>query len=184
LLYGAGPRIYANDAALPRALVVHQARVIEDAEARLKALLDPDFDPRSEVILSDPPLQNPAEGQKTGSEEAAILRQGPDRVIIEVKTARPGYLVLADTYYPGWRAAVDGAPARILPANHAFRAVEIDAGEHTVVFEYAPLSFRLGAWITTGAILLLAAALLFAMLGKRSQPVQHRGPNPPIRRSR
>ena len=92
-----------------------------------------------------------------GKEQSIILRDGSDRVIIGVKMRHPGFLVLIDTYYPGWRATVDGAPAKILPANRAFRAVGLGAGEHTVVFWYAPFSFRLGAWITLGAAVLLAA---------------------------
>ena len=80
---------------------------------------------------------------------------------------QPGYLVLTDTYYPGWQATVDGEPTEILPANHAFRAVELSAGDHTIIFEYAPLSFRLGAWITLGAASLLAIVLIAAGLQSR-----------------
>jgi len=78
-----------------------------------------------------------------------------------------GYLVLTDTFYPGWQATVDGEPAEILPADHAFRAVSLEAGEHTIRFEYRPLSFRVGAWVSLGAGLLLAAALI----GGRRRPV-------------
>jgi uncharacterized membrane protein YfhO len=70
-----------------------------------------------------------------------------------------GYLVLADTYYPGWRAEVDGAETEILVANHAFRAVALELGKHTVVFEYAPISFQIGAWITLGSSLVLVICL-------------------------
>ena len=82
--------------------------------------------------------------------------------------SQPGYLVLTDTYYPGWQATVDGTPVEILPANHAFRAVPLDSGEHRVVFEYDPLSFRLGAWITVGAwLLVMVMVSLGAVSGKR-----------------
>jgi uncharacterized membrane protein YfhO len=77
-----------------------------------------------------------------------------------------GYLVLNDVYYPGWRATVDGQPAEILPANHAFRAVALAQGEHIVAFQYAPFSFRLGASITFAA-LLLATALTVGWLLRR-----------------
>ena len=87
----------------------------------------------------------------------SILRDGPNRVIMRTDVAQPGYLVLADAFYPGWRATVDGEAAEILSANHAFRAVALDGGQHTVVFQYDPLSFRLGAWITLGSALLFLA---------------------------
>jgi hypothetical protein len=167
LLYDAGPRIYRNDEALPTALIVHQARVIEDDRERLDALRDPAFDPRAEVLLSrSPSLVPSADAHKAEAEQPSVLREGPNRVTIQVKMTQPGYLVLADTYYPGWRATRDGEPVEILAANHAFRAVALEEGVHTVVFEYAPLSFRLGAWITVGAILLVALTLLIGRLRK------------------
>ncbi len=164
LIYDGGPRIYLDEQALPAAYVVHRARLIADAEARLAALLDPAFDPRAEVILSRSPLPVPTGAGEGDRQEPSLLRDGPNRVIIQVKMAQAGYLVLTDTCYPGWQATVDGEPAEILPANHAFRAVALEAGEHTVVFEYAPLSFRVGAWISGIAALFLGMALI----GRRS----------------
>jgi len=161
LIYDGGPYIYANDQALPEAFVVHQARVIKEEQARLEALREPGFDPRSEVILGRPPAApSSRQAEKAMEQRPLVFRKAPDRIIINVALAQPGFLVLTDTYYPGWRATVDGAAAEILAANHAFRAVALDAGEHTVIFEYGPLSFRLGAWITFGASLLLALSLL------------------------
>lgn len=178
LLYDAGPNVYLNEQALPEAYVVHRARLVEDPETRLDILSDPAFDPRAEVLLSHsptsslhagPPFTSPPQAGGIEGGRASILRREPDRVIIQVAMKQAGYLVLADTYYPGWRATVDGEPAEILAANHAFRAVALGAGEHTVVCEYAPLSFRLGAWITLGAAMLLAAALLVGWQGRATQ---------------
>ncbi len=158
LLYDKGPYIYANDDALPAAFVVHQARVVEDAGRRLEILQDPGFDPRAEVILSRPISSTPVSGSGEHSDDLqSVQRQGQDWVSVDATMTRPGYLVLTDTHYPGWRATVDGQPAEILEANHAFRAVQLDRGEHTVLFEYESLSFRLGAWITLVALVVLAA---------------------------
>jgi len=162
VIYDGGPRIYANDQAMAEALVVHKARVIEDRQARLEALREPGFDPLSEVILSQPlSVPSSVEGEEVKEQLPRIRRKAPDRILINVALAQPGFLVLTDTYYPGWRATVDGVAAEILAANHAFRAVQLEAGEHTVVFEYAPLSFRLGAWITLGSAVLLATVVGF-----------------------
>jgi hypothetical protein len=168
LLYDKGPYIYANEGALPEAFVVHRARVVQDARQRLELLQDPSFDPRAEVILSRPPPSMPMPGVRDGRDEApSILREGQDRVIIGITMAQPGYLVLADTYYPGWQATVDGQPVEILEANHAFRAVPLDRGEHTIVFAYEPLSFRLGAWITLSALVVLAVIPITSGLFRR-----------------
>ncbi len=173
VIYDAGPRIYLNDAALPAAFVVFQARVVEDEEARLA---DPaGSGVRSHALrccsASPPSSSAPRDGQATATDhqpEPSVLRPGPDRVIIQVKMDQPGYLVLTDTYYPGWRATVDGQPAEILPADHAFRAVGLEAGEHTVVFRYSPGSFRLGAWISLGATLSLAVMLIASRRRRRA----------------
>jgi hypothetical protein len=167
LLYDAGRRIYANEEALPRAFVAHRARVVNDGKARLEALLDPSFDPHSEVLLSRPPPAGFLLSEEGRAEEQPIIwRQGPNQIVIEVNLAEPGYLVLTDTYYPGWQATVDGEPTEILLANHAFRAVGLGVGDHTVIFEYTPLSFRIGAWLTMGAAFLLASLLIAAAVRK------------------
>ena len=62
-------------------------------------------------------------------------------------------LVLSDTYYPGWKALVDGKPEKIYQANYAFRAVPLNAGTHKVEFVYDPVSFKLGAGVTLLGIL-------------------------------
>ena len=52
----------------------------------------------------------------------------PERIIVETDAARPGILVLTDTFYPGWRVTVDGASADLLRANYLFRGVYVPAG--------------------------------------------------------
>jgi uncharacterized membrane protein YfhO len=62
----------------------------------------------------------------------------PDLVTVEAKLPRAGFLVLSDTYFPGWTAAVDGRETPIYRANYTFRAVALPAGAHTVTFSYRP----------------------------------------------
>ena len=77
---------------------------------------------------------------------------------MQVNSDAAGILVLADLFYPGWKAETDGRPALLLRADGFFRAVALTAGAHTVVFRYRPVSFLAGAVISLaalGAILLL-----------------------------
>ena len=73
-----------------------------------------------------------------------IVEEIPERVVVETDASMPAYLVLSDTFDPGWSATVDGRPAPIRPAYVAFRAVYLPAGTHTVVFTYRPAGFELG----------------------------------------
>ncbi|HET7343700.1 MAG TPA: YfhO family protein, partial [Methylomirabilota bacterium] len=78
----------------------------------------------------------------------------------------PAVLVLTDTWFPGWRARVDGRPATLWRADHAFRAVAVPAGRHEVELRYQPRSVLIGALVSA-----LAAALTLALLvaGRRRE---------------
>jgi len=58
---------------------------------------------------------------------------------------------LSELFYPGWRASVNGRPARIYEVDGALRGVVVNAGESHVALAYAP------GWLTAGAVLTLAA---------------------------
>jgi uncharacterized membrane protein YfhO len=86
------------------------------------------------------------------------IRDDADEVVLSTESTSPAYLVLADTFYPGWQAAVDGAPAPIFPADVGFRAVAVPAGTHTVRFVYRPRS--VGAGLLVAGVAVAAAVLM------------------------
>jgi len=69
-----------------------------------------------------------------------------------------GYLVLADVWFPGWGATVDGRPATVYRANYLFRAVEVPAGRSEAVFTFDPASYRWGRLISLATLVALVAA--------------------------
>jgi hypothetical protein len=101
----------------------------------------------------------PADGLR-GAGHVHFLEDRDRSVVLDVEARRRGFLILGDTYYPGWRAEVDGRPARVHPANVAFRAVSVPAGRHVVRFDYRPASVRIGAALTILALLVIAGGLL------------------------
>ena len=96
------------------------------------------------------------------------MQDTPNRVTIRAILDAPGYLVVADTWYPGWRATVDDVPTELLRANHAFRAVRLEAGEHQVEMVYRPVSVLAGGAISLATLTLLVAGFLWSR--KREAP--------------
>jgi hypothetical protein len=87
------------------------------------------------------------------------LTDSGNAVTIRAALPAAGWLILADAYYPGWHAAIDGAPIEIQPANAAFRAVKLPAGSHQVEFRYEPQSVKIGGWITFVCAVIVIAGL-------------------------
>jgi len=85
-----------------------------------------------------------------------VVRHRPNRVEVQTSSRAPAVLVLADNYYPGWRAYLDGRAVPIMRVNYSLRGVRVPAGEHEVVFVYRPWSFYGGLLVTALTGLLLA----------------------------
>ena len=162
--------VYEKEAPSPRAFVVHRARVIPDPDAALAALRMRGEAVRDEVILSaDPGVPLPAPAPGLDGDRVKIIAEHPSEVRVAAEFARPGFLVLSDVYYPGWKAYADGKEAPILRANYAFRAVYLGEGTHEVRFVYAPRSFAIGLRVSAAAALLVGIALARAAFSDRAR---------------
>jgi hypothetical protein len=153
---GGSAALYRLPDSLGRAWIVPSARRVP-SDDMLAALAHPAFDPAAEVLLEVEPL--PAQGAASGTRDSRVLglQDGTNRVTVRVALDTPGYLVLADTWYSGWQATVDGERAELLRANYAFRAVPLGEGEHVVVMAYRPVSVRVGAAVSVGTWLVVVA---------------------------
>ena len=84
-------------------------------------------------------------------------------------------VVLSDTYFPGWRARVDGKAAQIYEVNGAMRGVMVPGGLHTLTMRYRPASVIWGGLLTLVGILGavgLATARDIRSLPGRLKPVR------------
>jgi hypothetical protein len=156
LVHSGDVKVYQNLDMLPRAFVVHRARVMVDDESTLALLRDRSFDPSQEVVLAKGEAMT-AEGGHTPVE---IITYKPEQIQARARLDAPGYLVLTDAFYPGWTAEVDGRPLPILRADLYFRAVALEQGEHEITFRYQPASARAGLAASIAALLVWIA--LFA----------------------
>ena len=162
--------LYERNRPLPRAYFAGRGVAAASSEEAIERVSSTEFDPWREVVIEGevPPL--PMRGTALAGRilSARLLSYEGERVVVGVEARGPGYLVLTDSYYPGWQATVDGEAVEIERANGLFRAVRVSGGKHRVVFEYRPASFRVGSAIslTSGAVLL---AILISARRRASQ---------------
>jgi hypothetical protein len=146
------------EAPFSRFRLVYEA-VAFDEETALRALRDAAFDPLRTVIL-DRPWPLPGMSAPSTPPRLTVQAWAPEALQLEVWTEKPGFLIIGDVWYPGWRAWVDGQPAPVLRAYTTLRAVPVPAGAHVVILRYEPLSVRLGLALSGMAFALLCLDLL------------------------
>lgn len=124
-----------------------QKPIFSAATNTLIALGQTNFNPREVVYL---PLDTQALVTVTNASTPALsVRQfSAHHAAIDVDASQPALVVIAQTYYHNWRAQIDGQPAPLLRANHAFQAVQVPAGKHTVTLKYVDRAFQFGAAVS------------------------------------
>jgi hypothetical protein len=91
----------------------------------------------------------------------------PEHITIRSESDRAGFLVLTQSYYPGWQATVDGAPAHLVAADELFQAVHVPAGQHSVEFTFKPRSVQVGEAITIAALGVCLVGLILVWTARR-----------------
>jgi hypothetical protein len=146
---------WRNRNVLPRYYLVPEvrsARSLTEATHLLAAA-----DPRREAVV---------EGLRSWKSTAAgtlppveVLSYRPERIRLRTTAAQAAYLVIAESWAPGWQASVDSRPARSYPTNVAFQGLPLAAGTHDVLFEYVPKPAYAAFAISVLAWLALAHAM-------------------------
>jgi hypothetical protein len=147
---------------LPRFFYSSAYRVMPAAEA-LDAIASA---PRREILIEEDP-RVPTSANVPGDPEVQVLHYGLNGFDLTVDAPRPGLVYASESYFDGWRATINGAPAPILAANYAFRAVAVPAGRAQISFRYWPPGLTIGL-IVSAISALLIAALAVVSLPRRS----------------
>ncbi|MFQ5577038.1 MAG: YfhO family protein, partial [Anaerolineae bacterium] len=161
-IHGGDVKIYENLDVMPRAFVVHQTQVVSGVRQAVAELKSPRFDPAAAIVRPVRSGESPGLltlGRPGSPASVTIVAYLPERVELLAELTSPGWLVFTDTDYPGWRATIDGADTEILEADIMFRAVELPAGPHRIIFEYRPIPFYGGIIVSLLGLGLIAGGL-------------------------
>lgn len=160
--------VFENPDYAPHAFLTHTGVMAGDSQA-LEMLRSPDYS--GELILSGGEELNSDEGQGL-DENVEITDYDAESLVLNVSARAKGYVVLTDTWDPGWIALLDGRQVPIQRADVIFRAVKVDAGTHRIEFLYRPISFYLGTIIsgTSLALLGLVDGIVYLIGGLARRP--------------
>jgi len=152
------PRPFAN--------LVYDVRLAANEHDARAMLSDTKLNLRRTVILEQPPtITLTGEAPETATAQVTTFK--PETFTIEVSTPADAVLSVSNPYYPGWSVTVDDGSVPILRAYGALAAVEIPTGEHTIVFRFDPLSYKIGAVVSLLAFLGAGALIAFSVIRRK-----------------
>jgi len=142
--------VWENPQALPRPFVPRRVVRSPPRDELLARMSADDFDAAAVTYSEDDIAYDGCDGT------AWIVREHPQEVVIEARMETSGLVVLADLWYPGWMAEVDGQPVPIHRVNHGLRGVQVSRGTSTIVMRYSPMSFHYGRMCSLIGLITLA----------------------------
>jgi hypothetical protein len=148
----------------PRAYLATAARTVRDFE-EATTLMRAGHDFHHVALVEDPEaLLDPSETTPTqnGEQGAAIVGFAPERIVIATTSTVPALLVLAEPWFPGWTARVNGVPAPCMPVNAWMRATPVPAGRSEVVMTFRSTYLLWGMLISLAALVVVSGLLIFS----------------------
>jgi hypothetical protein len=142
--------------------------VVETGSEALEMIQQGQVDFQRDVILElDDPTSMPT-CDSNARVNISIKSEFANNSVLVISSPNPGYLIMADVWYPGWQSFVDGKPTPVLKANYLFRAIALPEGEHEVIIAFQPKWFYTGAAVSGLSLILLIVLGLFRFSEKKT----------------
>lgn len=165
--------VYENKKVFDRAFFVSTAVYINDDDELLKKLQNNKFDFKNVVLISSKENQGiefkPNDAYNTSDNTVVIKEYKTNEVTVQVINKQAGWLVLSDTYYPGWKVYINGKQGKIYPANYLMRGVYLDPGKNTIRFIYFSDWMRRGILISFVALIVTISLFVVSLIRSKSK---------------
>jgi hypothetical protein len=133
--------IYQNNNALPRFRLITDYIVEKTSQGALIALNNPDFSASQAAVLESDLEGNFSE---LTQKNIAVIKDADQEIILNTQTDKKSLLLIADSFYPEWKAKINGQTTEILPANINQKAIILPPGKNKVEIFYSARSFKVG----------------------------------------
>jgi hypothetical protein len=166
-----GLELFENLSVMPRFFLVNKVqRVTSDLEVR--ELVGRQLVSFRDTAVTSQPVTGLSAAAGGDAGVVQVIDYQADSLRLSVRTPQAAFLVLAESFYPGWRAWVDGAPVEIVRTDIAFRGLVVPAGAHEVAMRFQPAILPLSLAISLAAAILLCALAAWPLI-RRPSPHGH-----------
>lgn len=145
---------------LGRVRYLHCAIAVENGDEALDKMISGAIDLEKYLILEDGSLPSSSEDCTEFSRDVEIQGSSNNRIRIYLEEGEPGYILLSDVWYPGWKATANNEEFRIYRGDYLFKAIEVDAKEQTIELQFAPGVFIYGLIISIIALVIVVVILI------------------------
>lgn len=112
--------------------------------------------------------------QNIGHENIKINSYQPNKIILHTRTTSSGFLILSENWFPGWNVSVNGQKSKVMKVFDYFRGVSINPGSNTIIFEYKPLTLKIGKTLSGITVIFLFILFLFLYRKRIKQYLRRR----------
>ena len=164
-VYDKGILILKNNDYLPRFYFTQKIRNISDIGEAYKILWETEaiwekdrFDPKAETLVEK--IDFHTLEFDAGNSQVEIQEYTNNRAKLNITTESDAFLVFSDTYYPGWKAYINGQQVKIYKANGIVKGIFIPQGKHIVEFTFLPNNF----WIYFSVSITTFVSIIISMV--------------------
>ncbi len=147
-----GVKVFENPSAFPRAWSVHELKTVASVTEAHQTFRSQAFDPQTTAILVN---QAPAlETCSNEDDSVQVPVHEPNMIHLQARMECRGMVIVSDSFFPGWRATVDGKSTPIFEVDGGVRGIVVEKGAHEIYMKYRPWTIFVG-----GSMTLLAAVV-------------------------
>lgn len=154
--------IYENKLAKSRGRVLYNYEVVKTNQETLSKLSSNSYDGNTVFFSKEPEFQKRSNAPFI---ETLIKSESDNNIAYEIETKDSGYFVASETYYPGWKAVLNGKPVEVLRGNYAMRVVPVPPGKHLLEFRFEPEIYYLGLKVSAFFFLIFLFLLICPPVG-------------------
>ncbi|MFA6005473.1 MAG: YfhO family protein [Patescibacteria group bacterium] len=139
----------------------NNVRLARDNSKALAVLLSDTFDPKNEITITTDKIQKHTTERTRTTKKAnvQVIELTSQTKKFRITTYNDGVFFVNSTYYPTWRATVDGRTSQILKADYAFQGIQLSPGTHSVIMSYDDKVFKIGILLFMCSLLISARVI-------------------------